>query len=286
MSATAVPSLMSLSAAAGMVSALAYWAADVKRRIANDPARDDYLSQTWFDEPRIYPQRILEDLPPGDLRSVYPLIQLSSALIASAPNEAAMLRAFERAAGAYGHGDRSAANARLAEQARYAEGATTALLEAAALAEQGAAELEGDEGTDARPQPSLERRLEEVLPDEVLAALYLAGISVARLRRHKVRPGTRSDMVTALRSSGEAMNEFAIALRGWDATADARRLERPPTGGRFVIYRAADVYGWRLVDLEERVLLDTGAVFSTREMALANIYEVSESAAEAEISDE
>jgi hypothetical protein len=65
MSATAVPSLVSLSAAAGMVSALAYWAADVKRRIANDPARNDYLSQTWFDEPRIYPQRILEDLPPG-----------------------------------------------------------------------------------------------------------------------------------------------------------------------------------------------------------------------------
>jgi hypothetical protein len=197
-----------------------------------------------------------------------------------------MLRAFERAAGAYAHGDQGAANARLTEQARYAEGATTALLEAAALAEQGAAELEGDEGTDVAPQPSLEQRLEELLPDEVLAALYLAGISVGRLRRHKVRPGTRSNMVTALRSSGEAMNEFATALRGWDAAADARRLERPPTGGRFVIYRAADVYGWRLVDLEERVLLDTGAVFATREIALANIYEVSESVAEAEISDE
>lgn len=82
------------------------------------------------------------------------------------------------------------------------------------------------------------------------------------------------------------MSEFATALREWDAAADARRLERPLTGGRFVIYRTVDAYGWRLVDLEERVLLDTGAVFRTRDAALANIYAVSESAADAVISDE
>jgi len=121
MAASTYHPLVSLSAAAGLVSALSYRAAAVKRRIAKDPPDDEYRSSTWVYEPRIHPEVILEDLPPGDIRSVRPLIQLASTLVVSTPTELAMVRSFERAAGAYGHGDQVAARDRLSEQAEYAE---------------------------------------------------------------------------------------------------------------------------------------------------------------------
>jgi len=74
--------------------------------------------------------------------------------------------------------------------------------------------------------------LDRLLPPEVLASLYRAGVSIAQLRQHPVGPASRSDMVGALQAAAIYMEKLASALVQWDAEVDGRKAERAHTGGR------------------------------------------------------
>jgi hypothetical protein len=66
MSALSYPPLVGLAAASGFVSVLAFGTSRVKKRTANDPARDDYASRTYLRGRRVNPERFLTSLRESD----------------------------------------------------------------------------------------------------------------------------------------------------------------------------------------------------------------------------
>lgn len=287
-SATAHPGLASLAGASGFLSVTARVAAERQRDIAQDPPRDDYSSQTYLSRRRVRPELVLEGLEPLGTDSPRVLVALGASLSDGAAAEVAMLRAFERAAGAFQAGNPSAAEARLTEQRRFAARSSEALARASGTAAIAAADLETEQLGMSAPQSSRSGTLEQLLSDQILASLYRAGVTIGELRSQSVisTPDPRRQLVIALRSCAPALADIATSIGEWDAESDARKVERRTGRSSIIIEETEHGFTWRFVGPGERLIARSEARFPSREEARANAMELLEGARDATIRDE
>lgn len=234
--AVATPAFVALAASSGMIAALAAGVAWVKGRIANDPPRRDFYATTTLRRRRFEASALLAPSEPRVAEGIVELrripvaaVAFANALLDDDASERAFLRAFERAAGAVEFAGEELVAQRLSEATVYQHRSEVALRSVALQAVVLADSLDQELPVASRPTPGFRSAaLDEILPDDVLAVLYRAGIRITELR--KLRPqAIARDPVEALSSSlreAQAVAErFAAALASVAPERDIRRRE-------------------------------------------------------------
>ena len=283
------------------MSVLAIGAARVKRRIAEDPPRADYVSRTYTRSRRANPELLLVSLAeapePIDDRAPR-LIALGAELERDDAYEAAMLRAFERAAGAVQANAGHEIQSRLDEVFRLRGRASDTLRETVAVARELSERFTVAE-FDISPQLriGLSGSLDQILPDDVLAALYRSGIAISNVRRVRVRDVRQTvaqEFVSALAAAANELQRYSNALAEWDPEQDARRIgdatlpiAARPVAATFEIYSDDEGrYRWRLRDRAGRVLAIAGESYETRLAARLAVQQLEQDVRDAPLLDE
>jgi uncharacterized protein YegP (UPF0339 family) len=140
--------------------------------------------------------------------------------------ERAMIRSFERGAGATQAGDQFAADARLRELDDLVSKVRTALGSAAGQSNDLAASLDIPDA-DVVSTNGRGSTLIELLPDDVLAILYRGGLAADELRRGTVgvvAPGAATRVIRELTTSSGALSDFADGLGLWEPRRDLLKV--------------------------------------------------------------
>lgn len=267
-----------LAGTSAFVSVLAFEAARVKGRIAHDPPRDDYRSSTRRRSRRVSPSALLEELQTDDPVAAG-LARLGGLLVKDEGLERAMLRAFERAAGAFEAGDTFAAEARLEETATFTGATIDVLRDVGDLSGTLARPLATLESAPGRPLADVRgHTLEALLPRDVLAALYRSGIGIREIRYASIDvtpPSPGDQLAAALAEASATLDEFASAVAAWRPGDDARKVElKVAPAATIEVYEADDGYAWRLRDARGDVVATSSRAFATREAAATAVEEV------------
>jgi uncharacterized protein YegP (UPF0339 family) len=292
-----VASLRGVAAASTFASVLARGAARVKQRTANDPPREDFDRRTYLRQRRVAPSPILEllaSLPRDDETLRYmgvaeSCVQLGMELARDETSEAAMLRAFERAAGATRARDGVRTAERLAEVTRFAERAAGQLTEVTGLMQQLSEGLVGLPVE--RIASSVEgESLDSLLPDDVLARIYRAGVKIGELREARVRERSSDPsrlFALTLDEGVGALAAYSEALRQWSLERDLAEGE-PQSGPSltFEVVRYPDGrYGWRARSRDGEILATSEERYDSRSAAYAALARLRGEAAEAPVVD-
>jgi hypothetical protein len=196
---------------------------DSQETLAKDPARFDYDAVTGPVMRRLYVEAL------GNSPLEVATIETGTAVLSTAADTNALVRAVERAAGAAQreraeHFTRqiNASRRFRADTVRALKNLPSRVEPLAAGLETGPAELAAIGDAEAR---SLVRanRLERTLPPEALALCYRLGISIRLLREHVSRPKSMNPLVDlsgALRAAAKESATFGQVLESWDPSPD------------------------------------------------------------------
>lgn len=251
LSSISLPVLLPLSAASAFVGTCTLGVAQMKDRIANDPPRDDFDLATRLNPLRLRPEEGFGSMVDAGAETSV-LVEFGLALAEDQRRESAMLRAFERAAGAQAAGASAFVASRLRETRRYRDRTIESLHQLAIHCEV-VREIISSLPDDLQSEASQSGRLDDVLPDNVLSILYKSGVTISDVRSVWLEHAPTlpaDDLGEALESTAPSLIALADGLANWIPENDVCKVEPRVSLRRFVISkdRRRGGYRWRLVD--------------------------------------